>query len=207
MMRAPIALFVLGAALTATASAGPVVDREGQTTKVETANAPVPKEGLVSDAAERARAGAPSRRDPAAPSGNPLWVTPLSALAATRDRPLFSASRRPPAPVIAAVAAPPPEAAPVAAAPQELPPLALIGTIVSPKTSIAIVKNSASQAVTRLRVGEENSGWWARSVAVRSVVLEKGTQSVTLRLPEPVDGSGDQAKPNLLLSEERRGRH
>src|SRR4051812_22903080 len=29
-------------------------------------------------------------------SGNPLWSTPLSALPATQERPIFSASRRPP---------------------------------------------------------------------------------------------------------------
>src|ERR1700756_873862 len=38
------------------------------------------------------------------PSGNPLWGIPLRVLTATRERPLFSPSRRPPAPP--AVAAP-----------------------------------------------------------------------------------------------------
>src|SRR5262249_59935905 len=38
-------------------------------------------------------------------AGNPLWAVPLSALTVTRDRPLFSASRRPPPP--AGVAPPP----------------------------------------------------------------------------------------------------
>jgi hypothetical protein len=207
MMRAPTAIFVFGAALTATASAGPVDDRDRQTTKVETAYAPVPKEGVFADATERTRAGVASSGDLSAQSGNPLWAVPLSALAATRDRPLFSASRRPPTPAAPAVAAPPPKAAPAAQAPPELPPLALIGTIVSPKSSIAILQNSATQAVTRVRIGEENSGWRARSVAVRSVVLEKGAQSVTLRLPEPRDGSGQEPAPNLLLTEDRRGRH
>src|ERR1700736_2657436 len=30
------------------------------------------------------------------PTGNPLWSVPLSALSATQERPIFSASRRPP---------------------------------------------------------------------------------------------------------------
>jgi general secretion pathway protein N len=30
------------------------------------------------------------------PSGNPLWFVPLSVLIATRERPIFSTSRRPP---------------------------------------------------------------------------------------------------------------
>lgn len=202
-----MAFFALAAALTATASAEPVDDRDRQTTTIETAYAPVPKAGVVADAMERARAGVASSRDLSTQDGNPLWAVPLSALAATRDRPLFTASRRPPAPVTPAVAAPLPKAVPAAPAPPELPPLALIGTIVSPGSSIAILQNSTTQAVTRVRTGEEDSGWWARSVEVRSVVLEKGAQSVTLRLPEPGDGSVEQTAPHLLLSEERRGRH
>src|SRR3981081_3826777 len=35
---------------------------------------------------------------PVMPTGNPLWTIPLSQLAVTPDRPLFSPSRRPPAP-------------------------------------------------------------------------------------------------------------
>src|SRR5439155_12745077 len=37
-------------------------------------------------------------KDPvkAVPSGNPLWSVPLSVLSATQERPIFSASRRPP---------------------------------------------------------------------------------------------------------------
>src|SRR6202021_2706944 len=36
---------------------------------------------------------------------NPLWSVPLSALTATRERPLFSSSRRLPAPVMVAAPA------------------------------------------------------------------------------------------------------
>src|ERR1700739_4453914 len=49
-----------------------------------------------------------------APTGNPLWGIPLRVLTATRERPLFSPSRRPPAPPAVAAPAPPPR--PVAAA-------------------------------------------------------------------------------------------
>src|ERR1041385_3182930 len=61
-------------------------------------------------------------------SGNPLWSIPLSALTATQERPVFSASRRPPP---RAVAGPriEPEALPAPSRPAEPehPPLALIG--------------------------------------------------------------------------------
>ena len=41
------------------------------------------------------------------PSGNPLWAIPLRALTVTRDRPIFSPSRRPPAAAVIAAPAPP----------------------------------------------------------------------------------------------------
>lgn len=44
-----------------------------------------------------AAAKSPEAR-PAPPGGNPLWGIPMDALSATRERPIFSASRRPPAP-------------------------------------------------------------------------------------------------------------
>src|SRR5438874_1270933 len=45
------------------------------------------------------------------PGGNPLWGIPIRSLDATRERPIFSASRRPPMPPVVAqrvAAAPPP---------------------------------------------------------------------------------------------------
>jgi hypothetical protein len=45
--------------------------------------------------------------EPQAVSANPLWAVPLSALAATRNRPLFTPSRRPPSPIVASAPARP----------------------------------------------------------------------------------------------------
>jgi len=58
----------------------------------------------------------PDLRQPP-PGGNPLWGIPVSSLSVTQERPLFSASRRPPAPP--APLAPPPM--PVAEAPPRPP--------------------------------------------------------------------------------------
>ena len=84
--------------------------------------------------------------DAPAPKGNPLWAIPLRALAATRERPLFSASRRPPSPV--APSAPIARALPVAvkAAEPERPPLLLIGTVVSADTRIAILLDQVTNS-------------------------------------------------------------
>src|SRR5262249_53698680 len=42
------------------------------------------------------------------PHGNPLWAIPLRSLSATRERPIFLPSRRPPAPRVVASPAPAP---------------------------------------------------------------------------------------------------
>src|SRR4051812_9893598 len=71
------------------------------------------------------------------PSGNPLWSVPLSVLTATQERPIFSASRRPPP---RAVAGPriEPAIVPAAPAPAEIehPPFALIGAVVGERDAI-----------------------------------------------------------------------
>ena len=117
-------------------------------------------------------------------NGNPLWAIPLSALTATQERPLFSASRRPPI-VAAPIAAPPPQKEALAPPPPEQPSFTLVGTIVSPKASVAVLQGSNPDAVSRLRVGEENDGWRVQGIGLRSIVVEKGAQSVKLDLPRP----------------------
>ncbi len=127
--------------------------------------------------------------------GNPLWSVPLSALAEIRERPLFSSSRRPP-PIAPPLGAPSPaveQAAPQTKTAQEPPPWALIGTIVGPAASVAIVQNSGTQAVSRIRLGDEESGWRVRSVAARSIMVEKGAETVTLELPRPSAKDGPPA--------------
>ncbi len=141
-----------------------------------------------------ARATPSSNRNEATQAGNPLSKIPLSALTATRDRPLFSLSRRPPTLAIQANAQP--AQAPAAPAPPERPALKLIGTILSPATSVVLLRDSATQAVTRLRVGEATSGWRVKTVSSRSVTLEKGEQSAILGLPQPRDTPGEQTALN-----------
>jgi hypothetical protein len=117
--------------------------------------------------------------------GNPLWTISLSALTVTRDRPLFSASRRPF--VLASPASPAPEAAPPPAAspPVERPQLSLVGTIVGSRSSVALLKDSGSEALLRLRVGQENSGWQVRGINIHSATVEKDGHSIVLDLPKP----------------------
>jgi general secretion pathway protein N len=131
-------------------------------------------------------------------SGNPLWSVPLSALTATQERPIFSASRRPPP---RAVAGPrmEPVIVPVAPTPAEIehPPLALIGAVVGASDAIAVFLDRTNQAVVRLRPGETHSGWELSSVLPREVTLKKADQVEVLALKRP-DGSPDAAASSGL---------
>jgi len=134
--------------------------------------------------------------EPAPTSANPLWAIPLSALRATRERPLFSASRRPPPPAVAPVAvvrAPPPPPRP---AEPEQPSLALVGTIVGDPDSFGIFIDRTSKSALRLRVGEQHDGWTLRSVQKREATLEKDQQSAVVAMPQP--GKGGDPGGELL---------
>jgi general secretion pathway protein N len=129
--------------------------------------------------------GTPPSREAAkpVPRGNPLWSVPLSALTVTQERPIFSASRRPPPRAVVAPAAeeaslsPPPRPAE-----PERPPLALIGAVVGEGDSIAVFVDRTSQKMIRLRPGEAHAGWVLNAVARREVTLRKANRSETIEL-------------------------
>lgn len=126
------------------------------------------------------RASGFTKGNPGFTKGNPLWAIPLSSLSATRERPLFSPSRRPPR-VMAA--APPPQAPPPQPAAPAQPPLTLVGTAIGGGQSIGIFLDQSTNAVVRLRMGEGVTGWTVHSIGGRDVVLEQDHRDVTLSLP------------------------
>jgi general secretion pathway protein N len=166
---------------------------------------------LASAGAEDARGGSPTASriwdQPAAPvaaqvvtaptapapvperalSANPLWAIPLTALSGTRDRPIFSASRRPIPPAVAPAAVPKVVAIPKPRAP-ERPQLSLVGTIASGDEGFGIFLDQSTKAALRLKVGEDYQGWKLRSVQGPEATLEKDQQVVTLALPQPGTG-------------------
>ena len=179
LMRPLAAILLFCSALESQAAADPMdVNVRPQ---AEAGSSPAETNGVADRAGV---SGAPRAPDTGAKSraGNPLWTVPLSSLSATRDRPLFSVSRRPPF-VTAAIVAPLPKQEAPPPPPPERPSLTLIGTIVSPKESVAILQGSTAKSVSRLRVGQENDGWRVRGISLRSIVVEKGAQSVQLGLP------------------------
>jgi hypothetical protein len=116
-------------------------------------------------------------------SANPLWAIPLSQLSITRDRPIFSPSRRPPPPAVAPAAVPRVAAVPKPREP-ERPQLTLVGTIASDDEGFGIFLDQSTKAVFRLKVGEDHQGWKLRSVQGREAILEKDQQVVPLALPQ-----------------------
>jgi hypothetical protein len=131
-------------------------------------------------------------------SANPLWGIPLTTLSGTRDRPIFSQSRRPPAPSVAPAAT-----SKVAVAPKprerDRPQLNLVGTIVSGDEGFGIFLDQSTKGALRLRIGEDFQGWKLRSVQGREAILEKDQQVFTLELPHP----GLAQPPSELRSETR----
>jgi hypothetical protein len=131
-------------------------------------------------------------RTPARPalSANPLWGIPLSRLSATRDRPIFSPSRRPPPPVVAAepVVVKPPQKKEMTR-----PPLSLVGTISGEDEGFGIFLDRASKTALRLKLGEDYEGWKLRSIQGREATMEKDGQRAVLSLPEPGGMGGGEA--------------
>jgi hypothetical protein len=183
LMRPIRALLLISFALAARASANPVGDTLNFEPQVQAGSSAEDGNGAAT-AVPSAMGLAPSSNG-APRSGNPLWAIPFSSLSATRDRPLFSASRRPPIVAAPTVAPPPQPQKALAPPPPERPLLSLVGTIVSRKGSVALLQGSNSEATLRLRVGQDNDGWRVQGIGLRSIVVEKGPQSVQLGLPRP----------------------
>ncbi len=177
------AISVICSALTTPAAAGPIGNRVDFSPQAETGSLAT-KTHDVADAAGLSKA--PRTPDPGAKAraGNPLWIFPLGALSATRDRPLFSASRRPPIVTVPATPLPQKQES-LAPPPPERPLLTLVGTIVSREGSLAVLQGSNTDAISRLRIGQENDGWRVQRINLRSIVVEKGAQSVEFDLPRP----------------------
>jgi general secretion pathway protein N len=121
---------------------------------------------------------APHRR------GNPLWQIPLKVLGATRERPLFSASRRPPVPpVVAAVYVPPPPPPPAPKLEPDRPLLTLVGTIAGHTDEIGIFVDDATSKILRLKPGQDFGGWVLLAIKGRSAEFKKADRTATLGLP------------------------
>jgi hypothetical protein len=116
---------------------------------------------------------------------NPLWAIPLTELTVTRERPIFSPSRR--------SAAATPYVPPESAKPREAdrPQLSLVGTIAGDTGGFGIFLDRTSNIVLTLKTGAEHKGWILRAVRGRDAVLEKDERAITFSLPLPSDPAAD----------------
>jgi general secretion pathway protein N len=183
-----IALLVVSTSVSAAAT-GPLDRNEAEDSRAGSPAAPAIWERPAAAApVQVVRAPTPPAPAPErALSANPLWAIPLGALSGTRDRPIFSASRRPIPPAVAPAAAPKVVAIAKPRAP-ERPQLSLVGTIASGDGGFGIFLDQSTKAALRLRVGEDYQGWKLRSVQGPEATLEKDQQVVTLALPQPGTG-------------------
>jgi hypothetical protein len=135
------------------------------------------------------------------PVGNAVLTIPLSKLSMTRDRPIFSPSRRPPPPLAAPVIAK--QVEPTKPAEPEQPPLILVGTVAGGDSGIAVFVEQSTENTVRLRVNESHQGWTLRSIQGREVMLLKDRKSSVLALAPP-GGNPEPARAQATLEPTRR---
>ena len=143
---------------------------------------------LAALAASRTYAG------PADGDGNPVAAIPLASLSATRERPPFSPSRRPP-PVVAD--APAGEAPSPQPSPSQAP--SLLGTVIGPTDRIAVIGEGGAPPAS-LHLGETAWGWRLRAVGPRSATLEGTGGTLTLELPSAAPSPVEASPPAPLTS-------
>jgi hypothetical protein len=152
----------------------------------------------VTDApAKSAKRSVPVPSEPAQ-GGNPLWSLPLGSLSVTRDRPIFSPSRRPPPPpVVAAPYVPPPSPPPPERPPEpDHPLLTLLGTLAGESQGVGIFLDETDKTTLRLRTGEDHQGWVLTSIRGGEATFIKGERTATLALL-PI-GSAAQARASSI---------
>ncbi len=131
---------------------------------------------LVAIAVAAARAQAPMQTPtPAAGLANPVATLSLDRLAATRERPLFSPSRRPPPPSPAPIASPPPP-------PPPPPNLTLFGVVMDDEDARAVVQTGPANKIRRVRIGDDIDGWTVSQIEQRRLVLSLDSRLATFTM-------------------------
>jgi general secretion pathway protein N len=131
-----------------------------------------------------------------APSlANPLAAQMLDGLTATRDRPLFSPSRRPPPP-------PPPVLASVqtvAVKPIDPPSIILLGIVTEGGQARAVLRTQSSNKAVRARLGDEVGSWTVTRIEPRRLILSHDERAVSYALfaGNPAKNTAGQATPAM----------
>lgn len=183
MRRSTIVMLLGAAALAAGADGPPIAIADEQS----------------STAAAGATAAPPGAGPASASSANPLWGIALKQLSNTRERPLFSPSRRPPPPPAppAVVAAPPPVEKPKEL---EKPQMALLGTIANHLEGYGIFMDQTVSQPVRIRLGSSHRGWKLSKITGNAVMLEKDGQAAELAFPKKPGDSAPRKSVGSFLA-------
>jgi general secretion pathway protein N len=132
--------------------------------------------------AMRPQPSRPAAKPQTAPVQSAAGLPDLEDLTATRERPLFSSTRRPPEPVEE------PDNAPIAEGASM--PFELVGIVIGADVSAAIFRNTASKEETRVAKGEKIGRWSLDEIADGAVVLGGSGRRVRMRLFDPASAPG-----------------
>ena len=163
-----VAVFALGSALTL---GGVGVARAQAQTQPQTQAQPQPQPQTQ----PRPQVPAQAPATPTAGLASPLAVHSLDRLSATRERPLFSPSRRAPAPPPPPIVRPPPP-------PPEPPNVTLVGIVMDAEEARAIVQSGSKNEVRRVRVGDDIGGWKVAQIENRRLVLKLDSRQATFSM-------------------------
>ena len=117
---------------------------------------------------------------------NPVAALSLDQLSVTRERPLFSPSRRSSPPPVAAIIRPPP-----VQPPPPPPTIELYGTIIDADQATAIIFFSANSQTQRVHIGDDVEGWKVEQIEERKLVLsqEERTAVFSMFADKPADNA------------------
>jgi hypothetical protein len=132
---------------------------------------------------QAARPQQAQQQQPARAAATDTAFPSLEDLSATRERPLFSSTRRPPEPVEE------PEA-PAQIAEGGNMPFELVGVVIGDEVNAAIFRNTESKEETRVARGDKIGNWNLEEVAARAVVLGANGKRVRMRLFDEASAPG-----------------
>ena len=120
-------------------------------------------------------------------------LAPVASFSAIATRPLFSPGRRPdlpppPPPVAVTVAPPPPPPAALT------PPGTLLGVLISPAGSAAILKLASGRSAT-VAEGADVEGWTVTQVSADRVMLAAGASSLEMTFPASQASAASASRP------------
>jgi general secretion pathway protein N len=141
---------------------------------------------LTPAAGVAADAPMPAEIQQVAAPATPLAGQPLDALRASRERPLFSPTRRPPPPpaVVERSPDPPPP-------PPPPPNVALFGIVMDAGEARAIVRTAPAADVLRVRTGDDIGGWKVAEIEGRRLVLSLDGRLATFTMFAGSGGNGN----------------